>query len=263
MSKQKKFLLSSLLLTLVFAFTRFFNFLPLSNIWLSSVFITTVASLILFFVFYSTVSSIKRLFLLLLLPLSLLLSANFFYTLLPRDTLWRIVLHFFLFGGIYTSVLVANIFLVSLEFRTVPLYRAAFTVGFTVILFELFLFYNFIFSFKFFPWINMLLVFASSFFLLFYLYWTAAISEKEVDYKKLLNFSLVSSLFLAQMGFAISFWPVNVGLASLYLVGFAYVLGGMIQAEIKGRLFRRTFFEYFWVGAGSIAALLFLTFLMN
>ena len=167
MSKQKKFILSSLLLTTVFALTRFFNFLPLNNIWISSVFIVAVASLILFFVFYSAVSSVKRLFLLLLLPLSLLLSANFFYTLLPRAALWRVFLHFFLFGGIYISVLVANIFLVSLEFKTVPLYRAAFTVGFIVILLELFLFYNFIFSFKFFPWINMILVFISSFYCFF------------------------------------------------------------------------------------------------
>ena len=83
----------------------------------------------------------------------------------------------------------------------------------------------------------MILVFISSFYYFLSFYWTAAISEREVEYKKLLNFSLVSSLFLGQMGFAISFWPVNVGLASLYLVGFAYVLGGMIQAEIKGDCF--------------------------
>ncbi len=257
MSKQKKFILSSFLLTIVFILAQ------ISKSFLSpffiSFFLIFLASLILFFVFYSLVSSVKRLILLITLPLGLLLAVNFFYNLWPSALVWRAILILFLFDGIYASVLVTNIFLVSLEFKKVPLYRAAFTIGFILILLELFLFYNFIFSFKFYPWTNAFLIFLVSWPLLFHFFWSAAISEKEADNQQLIMFSSVGSWFLSQLGLAISFWPVNVGLASLYLVSFAYVLGGMIQAAIKGKLFQRTFWEYFWVGVGSLVALFLLT----
>jgi len=227
--------------------------------FLGAFFLIIASALILFATFRSSTSSFKILLILAVLPLGLLLSVDLFFTLLPGSVFWWLVFGLLIFAGTYISILAVNVFLVSLEFKTVPLYRAASMVSFILVLFQLYLLYNFVLSFRLFPWVNAVLITLISFPFFFYFLWSASISEKEFEYRRLLVFVSVCSWFIGQISLAVSFWPAGVSLASLYLVSFVYVLGGIVQADIKGRLFRRTFWEYIWVGIGALTSVFLLT----
>ena len=101
--------------------------------------------------------------------------------------------------------------------------------------------------------LNGFLIFIGSFIIFYHLFWSTAIAEAEN--KNFFVYVLVASLLVAELAVAISFWPVGVGLASLYLVSMTYVLGGIIQAKIRERLFKRTLLEYIAIGLGIFVAL--------
>jgi hypothetical protein len=53
---------------------------------------------------------------------------------------------------------------------------------------------------------------------------------------------------LAGCSLMISFWPVTITVASLFLVTALYVAVGISQNHLSGRLFKKTLTEYLWVG---------------
>jgi hypothetical protein len=193
-----------------------------------------------------------------LLPSFLTLGINFF-TGIFFQSFWFNILFSLLFAFLfYVVCLVQNLFVVCLEFKAIPLYRAALAVNFILVLLGGFFLLNFIFSLKFSPWSNGFLVAIVSFPLFYQLFWASSIAEG-VDEANLLGLSLLSSWTIAQVALAISFWPTGVSLASLYLVSLIYTLGGIIQAYIRGRLFKKTLWEYIWIGFGTFFALFFST----
>jgi len=56
-----------------------------------------------------------------------------------------------------------------------------------------------------------------------------------------------------------SFWPVNIFKGSIYLVSAVYVLSGLIEADIRGRLFRKTWLMFSWIGAAIVLGILLVT----
>ncbi|PJF38047.1 MAG: hypothetical protein CUN55_18990, partial [Phototrophicales bacterium] len=68
--------------------------------------------------------------------------------------------------------------------------------------------------------------------------------------------SLLTSLVVAEMAFVVSFLPATVWIAALFLASIAYVLIGLLQHALYGRLFERTFWEYITVGVFVLMATL-------
>ena len=60
--------------------------------------------------------------------------------------------------------------------------------------------------------------------------------------------SLITSLVVAEVAVTIFFWPVSVVVGSLFLTVFVYMLLGLGQADLEGRLFSQTIREYLVVG---------------
>jgi hypothetical protein len=54
---------------------------------------------------------------------------------------------------------------------------------------------------------------------------------------------------MGELALMISFWPVSIVVASLFLVTALYVGLGLIQHEVGERLFQQTVREYIQVGA--------------
>jgi len=62
--------------------------------------------------------------------------------------------------------------------------------------------------------------------------------------KKEFYYALVGAVVIAQMAIALSFWLIEVPLASVVLAMGMYVILGLFQHDTEGRLFSRTIQEY-------------------
>jgi hypothetical protein len=77
--------------------------------------------------------------------------------------------------------------------------------------------------------------------------------------KQVLSYSLIVAFVLTEMAVAISFWPVTVWIASLFLVTGMYVMLGLLQHHLQGRLFANTLKEYAGVGVFVMLVMMMLT----
>lgn len=206
-----------------------------------------LALLTYFLTAYSLREDLKKISWLMNLPLPALYTAAvaLFYFLLPEVLLSRLLILVFFGIGMYAILLIENIFTIAAA-RTIQLVRAAQAVGFLMTLVTSFLFYDTIFSFKFSALLNALFVFAISFFLILPCLWMVNLSET-VE-KKIIQYSLVLAWFMAQLTFFISFWPLTIAAVSLFLVAAFYVILGIVQNYLSGRLFKNTLNEYLRVG---------------
>lgn len=192
----------------------------------------------------------------LLMPLLFFSGFGLFTMLLPFSIELSIVLAAFLGAVWYIIFLTENIFLVAAGFKTVPLYRAAWTV--TLLLSQLCAFFLFdsILSYRLAFWLNAGLVLVVSLMLFSYLYWVVFIDVAKKDDDSFF-YILIPALLMGELSLVFSFWPVGIFIGSIYLVIAFYLLTGLMHAEIRERLFRKTWLEFIWTGiAAAVAAVL-------
>jgi hypothetical protein len=195
-----------------------------------------------------------------LLPVGFFSGFGLFAALLPYDNILAVVLSV-LFGLVlYGMFLVENVFLVAIGFKTVPLYRAAYTVSLIITLITAFFMFDSLFSFRLIYWQNGLWTMLISLLIFLYQYWAITIElpddGKNKDVKK---YVWVPSLIMAQLATILSFWPTGIFKGSVYLVSVIYILSGLIQADIRDRLFKRVWLMYVWVGIAVAAAAVIIT----
>lgn len=253
MDKRKQFVFASLIVGGLFLLLRLFSSAWELGYWAGVILLA--ASFLVNFVLYSRqLKSFQKVATVSILPCLyavgiLLLSP------LIRASVWvEVVLFLLLVVGFYISLLAVNVYVITIKYKTVPLYRAASVTGFLLSLFIGFSIFNSVFSLRYSPWINGLIIFAAGFLIFYNLFWSTAIAETEK--KDFIPYVFVASLLVAETATAVSFWPIGVGLSSLYLVSMTYVLGGIIQAKLRERLFKRTLWEYISLGLGIFIALL-------
>src|SRR3990167_11186556 len=185
----------------------------------------TLASLIL--PFYYTVS----------VGLFGFLLPSSFFTLIPAVSIYGF--------GIYALCLTANIYTVA-AIRTIALMRAARGVGFVLTLLTFFLIFDTLLSLHWPVYYSSFLVMLTSFPLYYQGYWSIVINKTFT--KDVFLVSAVSSLMIGEIAASLFFWPVTVVVGSLFLTLTAYVLLGLGQAKIEGRLFSQTIKEYLILG---------------
>ena len=254
MRKRQKFVISSLLLSLGLFSTQLvtiefpYRYLAIAALFVVSYFISS----------WALFDDLKGIEWLVIAPFPGLyaVSVALFYFLLPEAVLSRVAI-MFLFGlGMYAIYLTSNIYSVA-AIRTIQLLRAAMAVGFLMALVTSLFFYNTIFSFKFPFFVNALLVFLVSFPIVLNGLWV--VNLETTLSKRVLMYSLLLSFVLSEMAVTISFWPVSVWIASLFLVTGMYVFLGLMQHHLQGRLFRSTLREYSGVGLFVLAVMVALT----
>lgn len=198
---------------------------------------------------------VRASYLSLILPVFFTVGVGFFYFLLPSRWLVRLPT-IALYGiGIYALLLTANIYTVA-SIRTIALARAAQAVGYVLTLLTLFLLYDTILSFRLYPWWNALLVATVSFPLYLQGLWSSEISD--TISRRFVYYSVILSLVVGEIALGLSLWPVTVTVGSLFLTTMGYILLGVSQHELTGRLFRQTVWEYLAVGL-AVLATMFLT----
>jgi hypothetical protein len=191
----------------------------------------------------------------LLLPTLFTAGVGLFYFLVPSHGFTRISV-IGLYGlGIYSLMLIENIFSVA-AIRTIQLLRSAQATGFLMTLVTAFLFYDTIFSYRLDPWLNILWVALVSFPLVLPALWCINLEERVSP--KLLIYTFVLILIQGEIALAISFWPISVTVGSLALASALYITLGLSQNALSEKLFSKTINEYLTVGL-VVLAVIFLT----
>lgn len=195
-----------------------------------------------------------------ILPVGFFIGFGLFAALLPQTVLTMLLTSLF-FGIIcYVMFLVMNVFLVSIGYRTPPLYRAAYTVGLVLLLLTAFFLFDSLFSFKLIYWLNAIFVFLISVVLFMYVFYSVTIELPDDGKEK--NFwvyILVPAFFMSQLGLVLSFWPVGIFKGSIYLVAAVYVLSGLLQLDLRDRLFKKSSTIFTWISVAVILGIIFTT----
>jgi len=93
-----------------------------------------------------------------------------------------------------------------------------------------------------------------------YQYWAVAIELPDDGKEKgKWPYILVPTLILTELAGILSFWPVGIFKGSIYLVAAIYVITGLLQAEIRDRLFRGVVLSYSYIGVAVILAIILVT----
>lgn len=252
MSKRRRFLITSLLLSLGFVAIQFLN--DTNRFW--AIGILGIATVLLFV--WSLWGTLERnmTLLTLSLPTIFTVGVGIFWFLLPANVYTRIPIVIFYGIGIYVLALTMNIFTVS-AVRTIALLRAAKGVGFVLSLVTAFLVFDAILSLRAEVYFNALIIFAVCFPLYLQGFWTVLLEKKFS--KDLLVLSAVCSLVTAEISSVLYFWPVTVTVGSLFLTVSFYVLLGLGQAKLDGRLFSSVVREHLIVGTLVLIAMFFAT----
>jgi hypothetical protein len=248
MSKRRRFVITSILLCLGFVGIQFLN--DQNRFW--AIGVLGLVTIILFS--WSLFEGLGRnmTLLTLTLPTIFTLGVGTFWFLLPANIFARIPVVIFFGIGIYVLCLTMNIFTVS-AIRTIALLRAARGVGFVLSLVTSFLVFDAIISLRYPIYYLLPLVLVISFPLFLQGFWSV-ILEKEFS-KDIFILSAVSTLVMTEIAAVIFFWPVTVVVGSLFLTVTFYILLGLGQSKLEGRLFSATVREHLIVGALVFAAM--------
>lgn len=195
-----------------------------------------------------------------LLPVEFFIGFALFAAILPLNFFGAFLMSLFLGVILYFIFLVENVFLVAIGYKTVPLYRAAYTVSLIILLLSSFFLFDSLLSFRFNYWLNTLLAFVLSSLIFLYQFWAISIElSDDGKNKNLLTYVLVPAFLVSQIAFAFSFWPVGIFKGSIYLVSMIYILSGLIQTDIRGRLFKKIWMEYVWIGVAIFLGIILMT----
>lgn len=241
MSKRRKFILVSLVLSLGFVIIQL---VPNLNRFISIPLLSLATGALFFWGLKEGLGKNATL-LTLLLPMLYTIGVGFFWFLLPATTIARLPAIIVYGVGIYALCLTSNIFTVA-AIRTIALARAARGVGFVLTLFTTFLIFDTLISFRAQFWLTSLAIAISSFPLFLQGLWSVEVDKKLS--REVLLLTLVMSLALGEIAMLLSFWPVTVSVGSLFLTVAMYLMLGLGQAKLELRLFPQTTREYLVIG---------------
>lgn len=249
LSKRHKFLITSAILSL-----GFFGITLLENEQrIAGISGLSLLSIVLFFWTLHEGIGKNATLLTLLLPPLFTLGVGLFWFLLPSTIYARLPVIFLYGVGVYVSALTSNVFTVSVH-KKIALARAAKGVSFVLTLFTAFLLYDAILSLRSDILPSTLMLFVSSFPIYLQGLWVSKIT-KEIS-REIINYSVVFAYITAAAGALLYFWPVTVVVGSLFLTVAVYVLLGLGQSKLEGRLFKATVNEYLIVGILVFAIML-------
>lgn len=252
LTKRKRFIITSFLLSVGFLGVQFlseqFKFFGLG--------LHAIFTIVLFAWCLYEGLGLNATLLTLILPFFYTLGVGFFWFLLPSNIYTRLPIVALYGVGVYALCLTLNIYTVA-AIRTIALLRAARGVGFVLSLLTFFLICDLILSFKWPIYTSSFFVSVLSYPLYLQGFWTVSL-KKQIGIR-ILSYSLIASIVMGEVSAAIFFWPVTLVVGSLFLTVTAYVVLGLGQAQIEGRLFLQTVREYLLVSVAVLIGMFFVT----
>jgi len=236
-NKRERFAVQSIILT--------FGLLVTQLIWQDFRFPMVIILSVLAYLLtiWSLCEDIKKIewIMLFILPVFFTAATSLFYFLLPERWFTRLVIGSSFAIGSYAILLIGNIYNVSAE-RSIQLLRVAQSVGLLITLAIVFLSSSIIFSIRANFLQNFILIMPIIFILSLQNFW--AINLEDHLNAKLFIYSLVVSLGVGELTLALSFYPVEISTAALFVTASFYAMVGIIQQYFLERLFKNTIREY-------------------
>lgn len=195
-----------------------------------------------------------------ILPVCFFVGFGMFIALLPNTAI-SVVICSIIFGVVfYVLFLAENVFLVAIGYKTVPLYRAAYTVSLIILLTTSFFMFDTLLSFRLIYWLNGILAMLIAGLIFIYQFWAITIElPDDGKGKSLLAYVGIPAWLIGQLALIFSFWPVGIFKGSIYLVSVLYVISGLIQAEIRERLFKKVWLMFSWISAAIVLGIIWVT----
>lgn len=240
-TKRLKFITTSLILSSGFVLLQFIE----SQNKVLTISLMLVLTLLLFFFSLKEGLGLNATLLTLILPVFFTGGVALFWFLLPSSFMTRVPIVLIYAVSTYALCLTANIYTVS-TIRTIALLRAARGVGFVLTLLTTFLIYDVILSLREDILTTSLAIGALSFPLFLQGLWATVLDKKIA--KRTVIMSILFSLVLTQISVILYFWPSRVVVNSLFLTVSVYMMLGLGQMKLEGRLFDKTVKEYLSVG---------------
>lgn len=178
---------------------------------------------------------------LLVLPTAFTAAVALFYFLLPIRWLTRLPIALLYAVGMYALLLTENIYNVAVD-RSIALLRAAHSVGFLLTLVTYFLLLSTILALRLPLFVGSIVVGLLSFILILQTLWTIEL-EAGFD-RRLWHITVILSVFLAELSWIFTFWPVKPVLITLFLTTCFYSTVGMSQQYLAEKLYRKTTIEF-------------------
>jgi hypothetical protein len=242
-TKERRFIATSLLLSLGFIGINFVG----DSYRLFAIMALTIVTIVLFVICLWEGLGINATLLSLILPPLFTLGVGIFWFLIPINIFARLPVVVFYGVGIYFLARTENIFTVS-SFKIIPLFRGARWIGFILTFLTAFFLYNAIISIKANIFVTATGVALISLFLFLQGFWVSSIEKRDLASNKMFLYSIIFALGITQISILLYFWPVTVVVGSIFLTIGVYVLLGLGQAQLEGRLFRQTVEEHLIVG---------------
>jgi len=253
-TKEQRFIASSLLLSLGFIGINYVS----DSFRLFAILGLTLFTLVLFAISLWEGLGINSTLLSLILPPLFTLGVGIFWFLIPVSIFARLPVVVLFGTGIYFLARTENIFTVS-SYKTIPLFRGARWVGFILTFLTAFFLYNAIISIKANVVATSIGVALISLFLFLQGLWVSSIEKKDLVLSKMFLYSIVFAFGITQISLLLYFWPVTVVVGSIFLTIGVYVLLGLGQAQLEGRLFKETVQDHLLVGLIVFAVMFFVT----
>jgi hypothetical protein len=155
--------------------------------------------------------------------------------------------------GLYVTLLAENIFHVAYD-RSIPLLRAARTMGYLLTLGTVFLLSSVVYSLHFSVLVNSLIMLVVGGAAVGQALWQVELAR--TSFRSLVLASAISMLAVGEVAAVISFWPAAPLVDGLVMTTVTYFLIGMVQHSWQDNLDRRTVVEYVLVGTVMMVVLL-------
>lgn len=181
------------------------------------------------------------------LPFFYTLAFGLFYFLVPARLLSRIILTVLYAIGLYSLYLCQNIFVVGAT-RTIQLLSGAKIVSFILTLLSFFFLTNTVFSLHLPIYLTLFFLCLFTYFLLYQSLWMYTL-QTERSLVSHSSWVAILTFCIAQVAFALWFWPSSPTVIAIFLTGIFYTITGLSHIWFERRLFRGVLWEYVWVSA--------------
>jgi hypothetical protein len=180
-------------------------------------------------------------YLLPVLPVLFTISSALFYNIIPERWLTRLAFIFTYGFLIYSIFLIINIFNAA-KLKNIQLLKVARTIYFFISDFTLFLFAYVVLSFHWYNFASSMLIGIFTFLISLTFIWSFSLRQFLIKEEYFLSF--FSSLIIFELTFAITFWPLNIYLISLFITSVYYSITGILNNILSFKVRGWNLFEY-------------------
>lgn len=246
--KRQRFIISTLLLTILYAFSTLFSY---EEIY---IFVPIIIVAVYVCTAFSILEGLSKheWIMLFIHPVYFAVVWYLFYFFVPQRWLTRLPFLVIYFISTYAILLSQNIFNVGVS-KSLQLFRAAFSVNYLFLTIGAFLSTSLIISLRLNFILNGLLVFAALYPLVLHMLWT--VEPKDYLSRHVLSYAFIISAVIAEAGMVLSFMPTNQSIYALVLTCLFYSLTGTFHIYLQNALFKERAREFIFVALFAMCAL--------